>query len=592
MARLRKRPARRSNWMALGTREFEAGRLLRARQFFEKAHRTAPRDAAPLVQLARTMERSGEIDAAIIHLTRAVKLRPDDETAVRSLSRIVRMVALDDYTGLDPAGLRAALSAPNVDQQRLSEVAIGYLRDAHGLVAQTDPGALIVKRTADVLGDSLLHRALASGVNKSIDVEWLLTGLRRALLLEVPAERFTDRDLFAFAVALAQQCQLNDHVFATTPEEEERLAALEIDPAALKDGDADAGRVLLLHLLYAPLRQVAAPHLTPADGPKLRPKPLSEMLTPLLEGEAERLRLADTIPSLGTISDSTSLTVAAQYETSPYPRWSSLHMPVKGGARRTLSRFFQGARLGFMDEAFDVLIAGAGTGQHAIASAMSYGPAASVTAIDLSRTSLAYGKWMAEALGADRITFAQADILDLPEKNGPYHIIEAVGVLHHMADPLAGWRVLLDRLQPGGLMLMGLYSRASRANLGHVREHPAYPGPGCTDMEARAFRAQLIADRTDETLFDSADFYTLNEFRDLVLHAQETAFALDDIAAFLDAQKLTFGGFVTSGPVWRRFCEAFPDSAWPGRLEDWAAFESDNPRVFDGMYTFWCARPD
>ncbi|RIA47734.1 class I SAM-dependent methyltransferase [Dichotomicrobium thermohalophilum] len=592
MARLGKRPARRSNWMALGTRELEAGRLLRARQFFEKAHRTEPRNAAPLVKLARTQERIGEIDAAIANLTRAVKLKPDDDTATRSLSRIVRIFGLDEYSDLDPAGLKAALAAPNVDRQRLSEVAIAYLRDARGLVAQTDPSALVVKRTADVLAEPLLHRALASGVNKSIDVEWLLTGLRRALLLDVPAERFTDRDLFAFAVALAQQCQLNDHVFRTTPEEDEQLASLEIDWPAVKDGDADAGRLLLLHLLYAPVREVAAPHLSPADCQKMRPKALGEMLKPLLEAETQRAQIAEKIPMLGAIDDPVSKKVAAQYQTSPYPRWTSLHMPARGRARRTLSRFFPDARLGFLDEPFEALIAGAGTGQQAIASATSYGPAARVTAIDLSRPSLAYGQWMAQRLGVDNVTFAQADILSLPADSGPYHIIEAVGVLHHMADPFAGWRALLDRLAPGGLMLVGLYSKVSRANLGPVREHPAYPGPGCTDAEARAFRAALIEDRTDETLFDSQDFYTLNEFRDLVLHPQEVSFSLDEIASFLDEQKLQFAGFALPGLVVRTFLQTFPDSPWPGRLEDWAAFERENPRTFDGMYTFWCAPAD
>jgi len=244
-----------------------------------------------------------------------------------------------------------------------------------------------------------------------------------------------------------------------------------------------------------------------------------------------------------------------------------------------------------MDEPFEVLIAGAGTGQHAIASAISYGPGANVTAIDLSRPSLAYGKWMAQRMGVDNVAFTQADILDLGD-DGPYHIIEAVGVLHHMADPLAGWRALLDRLAPGGLMLVGLYSKVSRANLGPLRQHPAYPGTGCTDDEARSFRAALIEDRSDETLFDSADFYTLNEFRDLVLHPQEVSFTLDEIAAFLDAQKLRFAGFALPGLVVRRFLETFPDSPWPGRLEDWAAFERENPRTFDGMYTFWCAPAD
>jgi len=590
MARLGKRPPRRSNWMALGMREYQAGRFLRARQFFEKAHRTEPRNAAPLIKLARTQERIGEIDAAIINLTRAVRLKPDEDAATRGLSRIVRLVALDNYRDLDAIGLKAALAAPNVDRQRLSEVAIAYLRDAQGLTAHTDPAALVVKRTADVLADPLLHRALASGVNTSIDVEWLLTGVRRALLIEVPAERFRDRDLFAFAVALAQQCQMNDHVFATTPEEEARLEALQIDWASLKDGDADAARMLLLRLLYEPVAEAAAQHLEAADCARIRPRALGEMLAPLLEAQTERTRLAEAIPQRGSVDDPVSQQVAAQYQKSPYPRWSSLHRPARGRARATLSRFFPDDRLGFLDGPIEVLIAGAGTGQHAIASAESYGPNAAVTAIDLSRPSLAYGKWMAQRLGVDNIAFAQGDILGLDANTGPFHIIEAIGVLHHMADPFAGWRALLDRLAPGGLMMVGLYSKVSRANLARLRDHPGYPGPDCTDTEARAFRAALIADRSDETLFDSKDFYTLNDFRDLALHTQETAFTLDEIAAFLDEQGLSFAGFILPGLIWRRFVAAFPDSAWPGRLEDWAAFERQNPRTFDGMYTLWCAR--
>ena len=592
MARLGKRPARRSNWMALGIREYQAGRFLRARQFFEKAHRTEPRNATPLIKLARTQERTGEIDTAIANLTRAIKLKPDEEAATRALSRIVRLVALDDYSDLDPAGLKAALAAPNVDRQRLSEVAISHLRDAHGLTAHTDPAALVVKRTAEVLANPLLHRALANGVNTSIDVEWLLTGLRRALLLEVPAERFIDRDLFAFALALAQQCHLNERVFASTPEEDAALAELPIDWPALKAGDADAGRVLLLHLLYEPVSEVAAPNLGPEECQKIRPKALGEMLAPLLTAEAERARLAEAMPTLGEISDPVSRAVADQYQQSPYPRWTSLHMPARGRAGATLSRFFPDARLNFTESPFDVLIAGAGTGQHAIASAASYGPSAKVTAIDLSRPSLAYGQWMARRLGVDNLDFAQADILALGAEAGPYHIIEAIGVLHHMADPMAGWRALLDRLQPGGLMLVGLYSKTARANLGQLRNHPAYPGPGCSDAEARAFRAALISDRTDETLFDSKDFYSLSEFRDLALHTQEISFTLEEIGAFLDEQQLTFAGFVLPAPILRQFREMFPDSAWPGRLSDWAAFERANPRTFDGMYTFWCARAD
>jgi 2-polyprenyl-3-methyl-5-hydroxy-6-metoxy-1,4-benzoquinol methylase len=46
-------------------------------------------------------------------------------------------------------------------------------------------------------------------------------------------------------------------------------------------------------------------------------------------------------------------------------------------------------------------------------------------------------------LGLENIEFAQADILELGSLGRSFDIIESVGVLHHLHDPLEGWRVLL-----------------------------------------------------------------------------------------------------------------------------------------------------
>lgn len=46
----------------------------------------------------------------------------------------------------------------------------------------------------------------------------------------------------------------------------------------------------------------------------------------------------------------------------------------------------------------------------------------------------------------------QADILDLELMNQTFDIIESSGVLHHMKNPLAGWKVLANCLKPSGLM--------------------------------------------------------------------------------------------------------------------------------------------
>ena len=43
----------------------------------------------------------------------------------------------------------------------------------------------------------------------------------------------------------------------------------------------------------------------------------------------------------------------------------------------------------------------------------------------------------------------QGDILKLNQLEKQFDIIESAGVLHHMDDPLAGWKVLVDRLRTG-----------------------------------------------------------------------------------------------------------------------------------------------
>ena len=109
----------------------------------------------------------------------------------------------------------------------------------------------------------------------------------------------------------------------------------------------------------------------------------------------------------------------------------------------------------------DVLIAGCGTGKHIFDVAVQ-NPKARVLAIDISVASLAYAKRKVREERLVNIEFAQADILELGAIGRVFDHIEAVGVLHHLADPKTGWRVLLSLLRPGGTMHVGLYSQLAR----------------------------------------------------------------------------------------------------------------------------------
>ena len=91
------------------------------------------------------------------------------------------------------------------------------------------------------------------------------------------------------------------------------------------------------------------------------------------------------------IDNGVSIAVKRQYEENPYPRWTAVGIaPPPTTLDALLSEKFPHA--GFKPlgkNSVDVLIAGCGTGQHAIETAQRY-IGADVLAVDLSAVSLGY----------------------------------------------------------------------------------------------------------------------------------------------------------------------------------------------------------
>jgi hypothetical protein len=141
-------------------------------------------------------------------------------------------------------------------------------------------------------------------------------------------------------------------------------------------------------------------------------------------------------------------------------------------------------------------------------------------------------------------------------------------------------------------MAVGLYSAVSRGNIAELRGLPNAPGPSVSNQGARDYRASLTGTDAPEAakrLWLSEDFYSLNEFRDLVLHPNEIQLTLPDIANFLQTHALVFCGFLQPS-LWPFYRDRFPEDSWPGRLDRWWSLEQENPSLFDSMYQFWCRR--
>ena len=537
-----------------------------------------------------------EAAEAVEQCTRVLASRPDSPEAARLLAALLQRYEFDAETDISPRGLQAAFAFPDVDRQALCNGALAFLKCRPPLAdvrarGRTDgwdaAAALLTRKGARLLRDRLFAAALTHGVVADVEIEMLLTALRRRLLL-TPIHP-VPRPVYEFACVLIRQCLNNEYVFFADEDERTALDELNVDIDAVFEGDAAAGGAFLLLSLYCPFHETLGHEMRAAD--RVSPRALRTVLRDELDTRRREAAHADSLPRLTAVTDETSRRVADQYADDPYPRWLSLQAPQPGSAKDRLRGHFSNDALAVIDGPCDVLIAGAGTGRQAVNSAIGYGADARVLAVDLSAPSLAYGARMAEALGVENLRFAIGDILRLDEIEDRYDVVECVGVLHHLAAPYEGWRTLINRLRPGGLMLVGLYSAVSRRVIQSLSEDPEWPGPDAGDDTLRAYRRTLM-DRApgDDgfALTESPDFYTKSGFRDLALHVSERHCTIPEIRDFMAEQGLDFHGFSLPDETLRAYAEAFPGNEPTGTLDNWWTFEQANPKTFSGMYLFWC----
>jgi SAM-dependent methyltransferase len=316
------------------------------------------------------------------------------------------------------------------------------------------------------------------------------------------------------------------------------------------------------------------------------PDDVDEVVTQQLREPLEERALRASIPRLTPIEDATSQRVRQMYEENPYPRW--VHAPADLGSL-PIDQYLRGLfpAMPFTSLAktdLDVLVAGCGTGWHAIGMATVL-QNSRLLAVDLSLTSLAFA--IRKTPPNLRIDYAQADILKLGALDRRFDVVDAAGVLHHMADPLAGWRTLLPLLRPHGFMHLGLYSELGRRDVVAGRDFIAERGYGASPAEIRRCRQDLLASPL-AGLARLDDFFVTSECRDMLFHVQESRTTIPTIKAFLAEQELKFLGFEFGEAALRGYRAQFAEQRWSmGDLDRWHDFETKYPDTFTGMYQFW-----
>ncbi len=411
--------------------------------------------------------------------------------------------------------------------------------------------------------------------------------IRKKILNQI-YESNIDKNHINFLISLSKQCFLNEYIYAQSKDEIEKIK--KIDERIinnLKENKKISDLEILCLSCYEPLTNFSW-----SNKIKFSNK-LNEIFELHLNQHEIENQISKSIKSISKVEDRVSIRVKKQYEENPYPRWENLGLSINP---RNIKDVINDSALNLdlkklpKSESPKILIAGCGTGQHAITTASKY-KNSKILALDLSFRSLSYAKRKADDLKIGNIDFIQGDILDLESIEIKFDIIETVGVLHHMDNPFKGWKILTSCLDNDSLMLIGLYSEKARQHIIQIKKkiNKLKLQPNYNNIIN--FRKDLIENHNVHwnLIKSSPDFYTVSGVRDLLFHTQEHRFTISKIREYLDKLGLIFLGFEDQ-LVKESFKEIYNREVDLYNLDKWEEFEKNNPRIFAGMYQFWCKK--
>ena len=439
----------------------------------------------------------------------------------------------------------------------------------------------------EFLNTAILMQLLKITPITDIQIEKALKYIRYEILLNISSIN-NKENASKFMGLIASQCFINEYLYPIKIEEEKILKKLEekINNNLEENNFKKLKLEITCLAAYKSLRLYNWSYkLKNIDG-------ISYLFKQQISDSKIEIDIKKNLDSK-IIQNPVSLKVKAQYENNPYPRWQKI--ALINSPQKPIN-YFNNLNLNINEEKIknwnniNVLVAGCGTGQHAITTATKYRNSL-ITAIDLSSSSLSYAKRKANELEIKNINFVQMDLLDLKNYGKSFDIIEAVGVLHHMAHPYKGWEVLYEILNLEGLMMIGVYSKIAREHIQKLRSEIKNQKIKFNKKNIINFREKIIFENDDDykLIKQSPDFYSFSNLVDLLFHVQEHTFTIPEIKSYISKLNLKFCGFENKTLV-NYFNETHENSDDLCNLDLWNKFEINNPRVFAGMYQFWCQK--
>lgn len=250
--------------------------------------------------------------------------------------------------------------------------------------------------------------------------------------------------------------------------------------------------------------------------------------------------------------------VHAQYEAYPYPPRDPREETRRliTGSPSHLAEVIHFVFGGHFDpgKPIRILVAGGGTGDAAIMLAQHLVDAGCVggvvTYLDWSRASRAICEARAAARGLTNLRFMTGSLLDIAALGlGDFDYIDCCGVLHHLEDPDAGLASLAKALAPQGGMGLMVYAPLGRVGVYPVQAMLRSLEAGEPPADRVALARRLLGALPPTNWLKRNPFMTDHVVEgdpglyDLLLHARDRAYSVDEVHDFVARAALRLVGF-------------------------------------------------
>ena len=250
--------------------------------------------------------------------------------------------------------------------------------------------------------------------------------------------------------------------------------------------------------------------------------------------------------------------VREQYEALPYPAREprdETKRLIIGSPSHVLEidHYVFGGRRDW-SKPFRALFAGGGTGDGAVMLAQQLadrGCPAEIVHLDQSVAAREIAEARAARRGLTSLRFVTGSLLELASLDlGRFDYIDCCGVLHHLEDPAAGLAALVGALTPDGGIGVMVYGRLGRTGVYEMQEVLRVVAGDGTQRERVQRARKLLADLPSTNwlarnlnLSDHVEGGDAGLF-DLLLHARDRAFSVEEIGALVDGAALRLVTFI------------------------------------------------